>query len=159
MSKAKNISIRVASPDDAELLADARVRQLLDEGSTFRYDTRDEMIDFFRRKIADGSYRAWIAEERGVLVSTAAVLYQEYPPSIGWRGAKRGYVASVYTVPERRGKGLASMLLTEIIGDAREKNLGNLWMMASKDGRRLYRGLGFDDERAGMDVYMEWWEE
>lgn len=159
MNNENDISVRAAVPEDAELLADARVRQLLDEGSTLKYDTRDEMIDFFRRKIAGGSYRAWIAEDRGVFVSTAAVLYQEYPPSIGWRGAKRGYIASVYTVPERRGEGLASMLLRLIIEDAREKKLGNLWMMASKDGRRLYRKFGFDDERAGMDVYMEWWED
>lgn len=158
METMNGASIRIATVEDAELLADTRVRQLLDEGSEFRYDTHADMIDFFRRKISDGSYRAWIAESDGALVSTAAVLYQEYPPSIGWQGARRGYVTSVYTVPPHRGKGYASRLLQEIIADAREKNLGNLWLMASEKGKSVYRKLGFDDERIGHDIYMEWWE-
>ena len=103
--------IRVAVAADAELLAEARFRQLLDEGSELRFDTRADMVDYFRRNIALGLYRAYIAEAEGRLVSTAAMLLQEYPPSISWNGARRGYVTGVYTVPERRGQGLASALL------------------------------------------------
>ena len=150
--------MRLATPADAEALAGARVKQLLDEGSEPRYDTRADMVDYFRRRIADGSYHAYIAEAEGRLISTAALLLQEYPPSIGWRGARRGYVASVYTVPEWRGRGLASLLIERIIADARALGLGNLWLLASREGRGLYKRLGFEDERPFGDVYMEWYE-
>lgn len=86
----EDIRIRTATSEDAEFLTEIRVKQLLDEGSEMIYDTRDQMTDFFRRKIADGSYLQFILEKDGVFASTAAVLFQEYPPSISWRGADRG---------------------------------------------------------------------
>ena len=153
-----DITIRTATPEDAELLTEARVRQLMDEGSQMIYDTRADMADFFRRHIADGSYVAYIAERDGALISTAAVLYQEYPPSISWKGARRGYVASVYTVPAYRGQGWATRLLERIVADARALGLGNLWLLASEEGKSVYKRLGFQDERPFRDVYMEWYE-
>ena len=151
-------AIRVATAADAELLADTRVRQLLDEGGEPRFDTRADMIEYFRRTIPQGVYRAYIAEADGELLSTAAVLLQEYPPSISWKGARRGYVTSVYTAPEYRGRGLASALLRRIIRDARELDLGNLWLLASREGKAVYKRLGFEDERPFKDVYMVWYE-
>ena len=101
----------------------------------------------------------FILEKDGVFASTAAVLFQEYPPSISWRGADRGYITSVYTAPEFRGKGYASMLLKKIIEEARARKLGNLWLLASRDGLNVYKKIGFDDKRDGYDVYMEWSED
>ena len=154
-----NVTIRTATAADAELLTDVRVRQLLDEGSAMRYDTRADMVDFFRRRIGDGSYIAYIAEDgEGKLISTAALLLQEYPPSISWKGARRGYVASVYTVPDRRGEGWATRLLERLIAEARRLDLGCLWLLASGEGKSVYKRLGFEDEQPFGDVYMEWYE-
>ena len=89
---------------------------------------------------------------------TAALLLQEYPPSISWKGARRGYVASVYTVPERRGEGWATRLLERLIAEARRLDLGCLWLLASGEGKSVYKRLGFEDERPFGDVYMEWYE-
>ena len=155
----EDIRIRTATPEDAEFLTEIRMKQLFDEGSEMIYDTRDQMTDFFRRKIADGSYLQLILEKDGVFASTAAVLFQEYPPSISWRGADRGYITSVYTAPEFRGRGYASMLLQKIIEETRARKLGNLWLLASRNGRNVYKKIGFDDERDGRDVYMEWHDE
>jgi len=151
-----DFTVRLATPEDADFLADVRVRQLLDEGSEMIYDTRGQMADFFRRKISDGSYMQFILEKDGAFVSTAGVMFQEYPPSISWKGALRGYVSSVYTVPEHRKRGYASCLIKLIIEEARRRDLGNLWLMSSKDGIDTYRKLGFDDRRPGSDVYMAW---
>ena len=154
-----DLKIRKATAEDAGFLADIRIRQLLDEGSKMIYDTRQDMIDFYREKITDGSYIQFIGEVNGEFASTAGLLFQDYPPSIGWLGAKRGYVSSVYTSPEYRRRGYAKMILREIKDEARMRGLGNLWMLASSDGRYLYRDCGFDDERPGRDVYMEWYEQ
>ena len=149
---------RLATPEDAEVLAEARFRQLLDEGSEPRFDVHAETVDFFRRHIADGSYQAYITEADGALAATAAVLFQEYPPSISWHGSRRGYVTSVYTAPAHRGRGLATALVRRIVDDARALGLGNLWRLASREGRSVYKRAGFEDERPFGDVYMEWYE-
>ena len=111
------------------------------------YDTRQEMTDFFERKIKSGEYMQLIGTVDGEFTCTAGLLFQEYPPSISWKGAKRGYICNVYTRPEYRKKGYASILIKELIKEARQRDLGNLWLMASKEGRTLYKTLGFDDIR------------
>ena len=151
--------VRLAREADAELLMQARVSQLLDEGSVMKYDTRNEMIDFFQRKLRDGSLIQYIAEREGVLISTAAMMIQEYPPSISWRGERRGYITNVYTDPRYRGQGIASSMLCRLLQDARTLELGNVWLLASKQGKGVYKKLGIDEERPGLDVYMEWFEE
>lgn len=155
----QDYQVRIAEPQDAEFLADIRIRQLLDEGSAMIYDVREDIIDFYRRKISDGTYLQYILEKDGEFISTAGILFQEYPPSISWRGAHRGYVASVYTVPAYRKQGYASILIGMLIEEARKRKLGNLWLTASEEGRNLYRKAGFDDVRAGFDTYMEWYED
>ncbi len=154
----ENITVRTASAEDAEFLADVRIKQLMDEGCEMIYDTRDDMVDYFRRKISDGSYLQFILEDDGEFASTAGVLFQEYPPSIDWLGAHRGYVTSVYTVPKYRKRGYASKLIGMIIEEARKRKLGNLWLLASPEGENTYRRLGFAEKKEGTDQYLVWHE-
>lgn len=147
--------IRRALATDAEVLAEMRLAQLLDEGNELLFDTRKDMIEYFQRHIEDGSYCAWIAEADGRPIATAAVQYQEYPPAIDWNGTRRGYVSAVYTVPECRHQGIAGTLLKKIVEDAQAKKLGCLWLMASPAGKKLYEDLGFAENFPGFDVYME----
>lgn len=84
----KDIKIRKAETEDAKLLMELRVAQLIAEGCEMLYDTRAEMIDFFERRISDGTYVALLLEADGEIAATAAVLFQEYPPSIDWPGAR-----------------------------------------------------------------------
>ena len=65
-------------------------------------------------------------------------------------------MTSVYTRPQYRHQGIASALLKEIIRDAEEKKLGNLWLMASPQAKHLYESCGFSVDFPGNDTYMEW---
>ena len=151
----KKIKIRKANKEDAQLLMDLRVAQLFDEGCEMLYDTRTEMIDFFERRISDGSYVALLLEVDGETAATAAALFQEYPPSIDWPGGKRAYLTSIYTKAEYRRHGYAGILLEELIKAVKENGYHYLWLMASKQGKALYEKYGFEELELADDSYMD----
>jgi GNAT superfamily N-acetyltransferase len=56
---------------------------------------------------------------------------------------RQGLIVNVFTEPEWRRRGLARLLMEEILAWSREKGLESLTLHASDDGRALYQQLGF----------------
>lgn len=59
-------------------------------------------------------------------------------------GETVGYLADVYVVPERRGRGLGRALCQWLLD---HPDLGRLrrWLLGTADAHRAYRSLGFED--------------
>jgi GNAT superfamily N-acetyltransferase len=56
---------------------------------------------------------------------------------------RQGLIINVFTEPEWRRRGIAKLLMKEIIAWSHEKSLDDLVLHASDDGRALYEQLGF----------------
>ena len=147
--------IRKATIQDADLLSEVRKLQLIDEGIEPNCDIDEELFAFFKKWLESSDFVQFIAEEDGKLLSTAAVIYYDLPPSFTNKIGVRGYVTNVYTVPEHRGKGLAKMLLTELLNDAKSRGIKKLWLGASKLGRPLYEKLGFIPQESYMELTIK----
>ncbi|MBQ6699332.1 MAG: GNAT family N-acetyltransferase, partial [Oscillospiraceae bacterium] len=100
------MNIRKAVLSDAKLLCEVRKLQLIDEGIEPDCDIDAELDSFFKKWLASKDFIQLIAEDNGKLLSTAAVIYYDLPPSFTNKIGVRGYVTNVYTVPEHRRKGL-----------------------------------------------------
>ena len=103
--------IRKATVEDAGLLSEVRKLQLIDEGISPDCDIDEELSAFFKKWLVSDDFLQLVAEENGKLLSTAAIVYYDLPPSFTNKIGVRGYITNVYTVPEHRGKGLAKTLL------------------------------------------------
>lgn len=147
--------IRKANEEDIALLSETRKLQLIDEGIEPNCDIDEELFAFFKKWLESSDFVQFIAEEDGKLLSTAAVIYYDLPPSFTNKIGVRGYVTNVYTVPEHRGKGLAKMLLTELLNDAKSRGIKKLWLGASKLGRPLYEKLGFIPQESYMELTIK----
>lgn len=147
--------IRKANEEDIALLSETRKLQLIDEGIEPNCDIDEELFAFFKKWLESSDFVQFIAEEDGKLLSTAAVIYYDLPPSFTNKIGVRGYVTNVYTVPEHRGKGLAKMLLTELLNDAKSRGIKKLWLGASKLGRPLYEKLGFIPQESAMELTIK----
>ncbi|MBQ7874452.1 MAG: GNAT family N-acetyltransferase [Oscillospiraceae bacterium] len=147
--------IRKATIEDASLLCEVRKLQLIDEGIKPDCDIDAELEAFFKKWLQSPDFIQLIAEEDGKLISTAAVIYYDLPPSFTNKIGVRGYVTNVYTVPEHRGKGLAKRLLTELLDDAKSRGIRKLWLGASKLGRPLYEKLGFIQQESYMELTLK----
>lgn len=147
--------IRKATADDAKLLSEVRKLQLIDEGIDPNCDIDSELSAFFKKWLESEDFIQLIAEEDGKLLSTAAVIYYDLPPSFTNKIGVRGYVTNVYTAPEHRRKGLSKMLLTKLLDDARSRGIKKLWLGASKLGRPLYEKLGFIQQESYMELTLK----
>jgi GNAT superfamily N-acetyltransferase len=105
---------------------------------------REANYEFMKKHLADGNLGVWIAEDKGKLVSMAMVCYYSLLPSIDNKTGITGYIQNVYTISEYRGQGLASELVNRIKQDAKDRNVGALYLHASDMGRPVYEKLGFE---------------
>jgi GNAT superfamily N-acetyltransferase len=139
--------IRTATAKDLDLLVQHRHR-MFEEMSR---PTVEELNGH------DESYRAWaremmkrrllhvyIVETRGGRpAASGGVWLREMQPSPGHPHGMVPYVLSVYTSPEFRRKGLASMIVEEAMTWARKRGYYKVLLHASKTGRRVYSQLGW----------------
>ena len=147
--------VRKATVEDAALLSEVRKLQLIDEGIAPDCDIDAELDAFFKKWLVSKDFLQLIAEENGKLLSTAAIVYYDLPPSFTNKIGVRGYVTNVYTAPEHRRKGLSKMLLEKILEDARSRGIKKIWLGASKLGRPLYEKLGFIQQESYMELTLK----
>jgi len=149
--------IRPATPDDAAIIGWHRARMFQDMGLV-----PDELFESFRTKaldllgkaLASGDYFGWLVSERNApqkIIAGAGVIIREVPPfptrhkngEITIAEGRQGLIVNVFTEPEWRRRGLAQLLMTQIIAWSREQQLDGLVLHASVEGRGLYEKLGF----------------
>jgi ribosomal protein S18 acetylase RimI-like enzyme len=147
---------RVATADDADVVA----RLLIDFNR--EYDDpvpgREWLADRIRSLLAEGATDALVVEDANV---TAGVAVLRYRPSL-WADADECYLAELYVVPGRRGRGLGRMLLLAALRRATER--GATYMDLTTTNRdaaavALYESVGFDrHERGGPGVESYYFE-
>ena len=122
----------------------------------------DELFDSFRSKALDRlgkaldsrEYFGWLISSSDApqkVIAGAGVIIRDVPPfpirhkngQITIAEGQQGLIVNVFTEPEWRRRGLARLLLEQIIAWYREQNLDGLVLHASDDGRALYEKLGF----------------
>jgi GNAT superfamily N-acetyltransferase len=104
-------------------------------------------------EVAAGRHRYWLAEADGEAVACALLVWIVMPPNFAAFARKRGFVSSVYTVPEYRRQGIARRLMTDLLAWAEAEGLSRLILWSSDMGRPLYEDLGFIPSR-GMELNL-----
>jgi ribosomal protein S18 acetylase RimI-like enzyme len=144
---ARGYTIRLATPEEAPILAEMRRRMFLDLGKPDD-DRIRKIVQAFVPWVADairnGRYIAWLVEaENGDLVANAGMLLLEWPPNTRDLNPVRGYIMNVWTHPDYRRRGLARRLMETALAEARRRNIKVNALHASDEGRKLYEQLGY----------------
>ena len=149
--------IRQATPDNVAVIGWHRARMFQDMDLV-----PDELFESFRTKaldrlskaLASGNYFGWLVSEPETpekIIAGAGVIIRVVPPfphrhedgKITIAEGRQGLIVNVFTEPEWRRRGIAKLLMKEIIAWSREQSLDDLVLHASDDGRGLYEQLGF----------------
>ena len=149
--------IRFATVKDAAVIGWHRARMFQDMGLV-----PDELFESFRTKaldqlskaLASGEYFGWLVSSSAApqtIIAGAGVIVCELPPfpqrqkngQIKIAEARRGLIVNVFTEPEWRRRGIAKLLMEQMISWSRGQNLDDLVLHASEHGRALYEQLGF----------------
>jgi GNAT superfamily N-acetyltransferase len=149
-----SFTIRRATAADALALAHHRAGMFRDMGELPEH-LAGALIDasrrYFEAAIPAGEYLGWVAapgEDPGDIVAGAGVQLRAILPRPDARGGDlifgpQGLVLNVYTEPAWRRRGLARLLMQQVLRWAADTGIRSLVLHASKDGRPLYESLGF----------------
>jgi GNAT superfamily N-acetyltransferase len=148
----EKFQIRRATPQDAEIIAWHRARMFQDMGElsvafeALRTMARPRIEEWLER----GEYVGWLAScapKPDVIIGGAGVcLHRILPRPRKQSGVSEGQqatIVNVFTEPEWRKRGVAALLLKEIIKWSNTESLDRLVLHASEEGRSLYDKLGF----------------
>jgi len=151
---------RLATTADLDVLVRHRVRMFAAMGFT----SADGFAALGRASrswlsaaLVDGRYMGWLiapAAAPHAIAAGAGMLLHEWPPGIRDNGTTRAYILNVYTEPEHRARGLATLATRAAIEEARRRNIRVVSLHASDEGRPIYEKLGFE-ETGEMRLLLE----
>ena len=141
------MTIRKATAADIELLIKLRLDYIEQDSGKIAEHPKQELSlqlrSYFTSHLADESFVAIVAEERGNVVSTAYLAIAEKPPSSHFPNGKTGALLNVLTYANFRRKGIATKVISRLIEEAKARNISSIGLLATKDGLQLYKKLGF----------------
>jgi GNAT superfamily N-acetyltransferase len=155
---ADGYSTRRATPRDIEAIAQLRIamaREIVPAEAPDPGEYLHATRRYLHRAMPAGEYRGWIAESGDRIIATVGFFIFERPPLSRSGATREGRVVTVYTLPDWRGRGIATRMLTELVADARAQGLGRLRLAAVPTARPLYERLGFRALDREMELHAD----
>ena len=150
--------VRIATVDDAEVIAHHRIAMFRDMRVLDERDAeplRVASLAYLRNALPNGAYRGWVAEHAGRVVAGGGLIPQPgVPRPENVHGGEEAYLLNVYTEPSHRRRGLARRLMDEMLAWCRERGVARVVLHASEDGVPLYRSLGFEPKTNEMGLVL-----
>jgi GNAT superfamily N-acetyltransferase len=147
MPDEETLTIRLATPDDAALIAEHRALLFESTGKITSEDVpamERRLQPQLYRMLRAGEYIGWLAEAAGgKVVAGAGVQLRTLLPRPETAIAREALVVNVYVWPDYRRRGLARRLMLAVLDWSREQGIERVALHASTMGRPLYESLGF----------------
>jgi ribosomal protein S18 acetylase RimI-like enzyme len=138
--------VRRLTGDDLDALWMIRLQALRDSPKAFG-STYEETVargkESFRQRLGQGNDMFYLGAFDGPLIGIVGFFREE-----GIKNRHKGYVVSMYVLPERRGQGVGKALVQELV--ARAKQIAGLEQLllavvtTNRTASQLYRSLGFE---------------
>src|SRR6185436_3823912 len=138
---ASPITYRAADLRDVEVLAVLR-REFLIEVADAQSD--DESIlprlrNWFQEKLKSGHFSAILALNCDEVIATSGLVVHEHPPGIMIPNGREAYIMNMYTKPNWRNQGIATVVFRKLLDIAREKDCSRVMLHALPAGRAIYQ--------------------
>lgn len=141
---------------DVETLVVLRIEMLCED--SYLTDEQREIISentkqFFEDGLKDDSVVCWVAAQEGSVIGMGCVNFFCFPPNDWCPNGKTGYIGNVYTLPDFRGRGVASEIVLRLENEAKARKCQRILLHATKMGRKLYEKNGFVNSEDTMVLY------
>jgi GNAT superfamily N-acetyltransferase len=147
-----DIRVRRATIADIPALVHHRVSMYRDMGELTSSDEArlfEATTAYLRPALESGEYLAWLAvtsEAPEQVVAGAGLIVRPMIPRPGSAGGievREAQVVNVYTESAWRRRGIAALVMNELLAYSRANHINRVSLHASDDGRPLYASLGF----------------
>jgi GNAT superfamily N-acetyltransferase len=155
------LTLRRAERSDLEALVQMRMALLREVGNIGAESGPGELAAvveahkrYFSESIPAGKYLGIAAQAEGKVVGTGGLVLLERPPYRGNLSGVEGYLMNIYTVPNWRGKGVASAVVDQILALAKQSEVKRVWLHAEPEARRIYEKAGFVAKTSEMEIFF-----
>ncbi len=126
------------------------------DGEAVESPALKELVDanraFMQEAIPASEFVAYVAEVAGVIAATSELTLYRTGPHPGNLAGINAYILNMYTLPEWRGKGLASALVQRLVEHARSAGATRVALRATDAGRPVYERYGFTSDASYMSL-------
>lgn len=144
---------RVAELSDLEELVALRCRFLAEaNGKGVDAELTCAIRQVLLKHMTQAMMVSWLATEVDQIVGTGSITFWERLPNASSPNGLCGYIANMYTLPEFRGRGIASTIFGKLVEEARRREVSSLSLHALPAGAEIYRkaGFAFSEDAMGM---------
>ena len=140
------IEYRKLTEKDLDTFIEIRIGQLREEGAKENFDLRPNLLDYYKRHMADGTFVSRLAVDSdagGKIIGTSGMSFVEKPPYFSCPTGRIGLLSSMFTEKNYRRLGIARELLTRVVNEAKAYGCSCVQITASDMGVLLYTNFGF----------------
>lgn len=145
----QKIEIRRIDIKDVEVLTKFRLDYLEEMQGIMDKDYKEvlysELNNHFKSEMAQDRVFAFMAVKGESSVSFGAMVIKKIPGDSAKPVYLEGDILNMYTIPGERRKGMSSLILQELINEAKRRGINKISLHTSKDGEKLYRKFGFGE--------------
>ena len=127
-----------------------RLRRVMFEAMGVDHDVpgwAEECARVLRERLASGDMAAYVVEEGGRVVAGGVGMVEPRLPGPRTPNGLHGYVQSMATEPECRGRGYGRSVFEALLEWFDERGVTSIDLHATEAGARLYRAFGFSEPR------------
>jgi ribosomal protein S18 acetylase RimI-like enzyme len=143
------INIRRVGEHDIPAMTAARLAYLTEmqgeRPESYLQELQQKLQSYFLQAMQEGSFFALLAEKEGKVVSYGGMVLKKIPGDLNQSSYLEGDILNMYTLPLYRRQGISSMILQQLLTEAKTMGLTKVALHCSKDGEPLYRKFGFED--------------
>lgn len=141
--------LRSVVPSDSPLVARHRYPDAPDA------ELRVHYADWLSGALERGSYLGWVIEIEARVRAGAGLMLLEWGPTRTSSSPYRGRIVNVFTEPDSRNQGLASLLVKRCMEEAEKRGISEVGLSSSESARPLYSKLGFRLADSEMSLTVE----
>lgn len=149
MIEPRKIKIRRVEVADIAQMTATRIAYLTEmqgeRSEKYKQELQQNLRHFFLQAMEEGSFFALLAELEGTVVSYGGMILKKIPGDFNQSTYLEGDILNMYTLPDYRRQGISSLILKQLLIEAKSMGVSKVALHCSKDGEPLYRKFGFDD--------------
>ncbi len=153
------IAYRKADIKDIDALIDVRIdfmKEVMDIKDDLKdIELRKSLFHYFSDLIPKDEFIAWLAICDDKIIGTSGLSFYKRPPSYKNLDGKVAYIMNMYTLPSYREKGVAKVLFSNILEEAKAKGYYYFSLHATDMGRPIYKKFGFNESDGEMILKLK----
>lgn len=108
-------------------------------------ELQKKLREYFMNAIRAQQFFALQAEKEGIVVSYGGMILKKIPGDFNRSAYLEGEILNMYTPPQYRRNGYSSLILENLLKEAKRIGVSKVALHCSRAGEPLYRKYGFSD--------------